>query len=103
MRMGKTADATQLFRDAVTRDPKNADALLYLGGALAAAGHQQQALPYLEQAVAADPKSTMALNGLGLARLALGDKAGAGAALGKSLRLDPSQQDIARTLADIRR
>ncbi len=103
MRMGKTADATQLFRDAVTRDPKNADALLYLGGALAAIGHQQQALPYLEQAVAADPKSTMALNGLGLARLALGDKAGAGAAFGKSLRLDPSQQDIARTLADIRR
>ena len=45
----------------------------------------------------------MALNGLGLTRLSLGDKAGAGAALRQSLRIDPSQKDIAQALAGIGR
>jgi tetratricopeptide (TPR) repeat protein len=66
-------------------------------------GRQQEALPYFERAIAADPKSTMALNGLGLTRLSLGDKAGAGAALKQSLRIDPSQKDIAQALAGIGR
>jgi cytochrome c-type biogenesis protein CcmH/NrfG len=45
----------------------------------------------------------MALNGLGLTRLAVGNRAGAAAAFRESLRLDPKQPDIARTLADVRR
>jgi cytochrome c-type biogenesis protein CcmH/NrfG len=44
----------------------------------------------------------MALNGLGLTKLALGDRTGAAAALRESLRLDPQQPDVARTLAEIR-
>jgi cytochrome c-type biogenesis protein CcmH/NrfG len=44
----------------------------------------------------------MALNGLGLTRLAVGDKAGAVTAFRRSLRLDPKQEDIARTLAELR-
>jgi arylsulfatase A-like enzyme/Tfp pilus assembly protein PilF len=103
MREGQIDGATALLQTAVTRDPTNADGLLYLAGALVKTGHQQQALPYFERAIAADPKSTMALNGLGLTRLALGDKAGAGTAFRESLRVDPSQRDIAQTLADIRR
>jgi len=103
MRTGRADEGTRLFRQAVERDATNGEALLYLAGALASSGRQAEALPYFERARAADPRSTMVLNGLGLTRLALGDKAGAGAALRKSLRLDPSQQDIARTLADIRR
>ena len=43
----------------------------------------------------------MALNGLGLTRLAVGDRAGAAAAFRESLRLDPKQADIARTLAEL--
>jgi tetratricopeptide (TPR) repeat protein len=103
MRGGRTDEAMRLFRDAVQRDPKNADALLYLAGTLASTGRQQEALPYFDRAIAADPKSTMALNGLGLTRLSLGDKAGAGAALRQSLRIDPSQKDIAAALAGISR
>ncbi len=103
MRGGRTEEATRLFRDAIERDPKNGDALLYLAGTLASTGHPQDALPYFERAIAADPKSTMALNGLGLTRLSLGDKAGAGAALRQSLRIDPSQKDIAQALAGIGR
>ena len=45
----------------------------------------------------------MALNGLGLTRLSMGDKAGASTALRQSLRLDPSQKDIAQALAGIAR
>jgi cytochrome c-type biogenesis protein CcmH/NrfG len=34
--------------------------------------------------------------------MAVGDKAGAVSAFRRSLRLDPKQADIARTLADVR-
>jgi Flp pilus assembly protein TadD len=75
---------------------------LYLAGALASAGRSADALPYFERAVKADPASTMALNGLGLARIEVGDKAGAAAAFRQSLRLDSKQEEIARTLAELR-
>ena len=68
----------QLFRQAVERDPGNAEALLYLAGALASSGRPADALPYFQRALDAGPPSTMALNGLGLTRLALGDTAGRG-------------------------
>ena len=43
----------------------------------------------------------MALNGLALARLALGDRPGAAAAFRESLKLDPRQPDVVRTLKEI--
>ena len=43
----------------------------------------------------------MALNGLGLTRLALGDRRGAAEAFRESLRLDPNQPDVTRTLGEI--
>jgi cytochrome c-type biogenesis protein CcmH/NrfG len=43
----------------------------------------------------------MALNGLGLARLEVGDRSGAAAAFKESLRIDPRQPDVARSLADL--
>jgi cytochrome c-type biogenesis protein CcmH/NrfG len=101
---GQHADeAIALFRKAIEREPKNGEALLYLAGALASSGHPAEALPYFERALAAGPRSSMALNGLGLTRLALGDRRGAADAFGESLRLDPKQPDVARTLADLRR
>jgi arylsulfatase A-like enzyme/tetratricopeptide (TPR) repeat protein len=101
---GQHADeAIALFRKAVERDPKSGEALLYLAGALAASGHPAEALPYFERALAAGPRSSMALNGLGLTRLALGDRRGAAEAFAESLRMDPKQPDVARTLADLRR
>jgi cytochrome c-type biogenesis protein CcmH/NrfG len=45
----------------------------------------------------------MVLNGLGLTRLAVGDRPGAAAAFRESLRLDPTQADIAQALAEVRR
>jgi choline-sulfatase len=103
MRTGRADDGMQLFRKAIEREPRSAEALLYLAGALAQAGRPAEALPYFERAIEAEPRSTMALNGLGLTRLAVGDKTGAAAAFRESLRIDPKQVDIARTLADMRR
>ena len=102
MRAGRADEAIALFRKAVDREPANAEALLYLAGALSSTGHPAEAVPLFERARAADPRSTMILNGLGLTRLSLGDVRGAAAALSESLRLDPKQPDVARTLAEIR-
>src|SRR5206468_11132017 len=103
MRSGRPDQAMQLFHRAIEREAGNADALLYLAGALASGGRPADALPYFERALDAAPPSTMALNGLGLSRLAVGDAAGAAAAFRQSLRLDPNQPEIARTLASMQR
>jgi len=102
MRAGRAEEAIALFRKAVEREPANAEALLYLAGALSSTGHPAEAVPLFERALAAGPRTTMILNGLGLTKLSLGDRAGAAAALRESLRLDPQQPDVARTLAEIR-
>ena len=83
------------------REPGHGEALLYLAGALASTGHPAEALPFFEKALAVGPRSSMALNGLALAKLALGDRPGAAAAFGESLRIDPKQPDVARTLKEI--
>ena len=106
MRSGRPDEAIQaiqLFRQAIEREPGNAEALLYLAGALAAAGHPADALPYFERALEAGPPSTMALNGLGLTALAVGDAARAEAAFRQSLRLDHNQPEIATALAQAHR
>ena len=90
-----------LFQQVVQEDPKNGEALLYLAGALASSGRPADALPYFQRALEAGPRSTIALNGLGLTRLATGDRAGAAAAFRESLRLDPKQEDVSRTLAEL--
>jgi arylsulfatase A-like enzyme/Flp pilus assembly protein TadD len=101
MRAGRGDEAMALFRKAVEREPKNGEALLYLAGALAAGGRSSEALPFFERALAAGPRSSMALNGLALTRLALGDRSGAAAAFRESLKLEPDQPDVARTLKEI--
>ena len=103
VRSGRADEGMRLFRQAIEQEPKNAEALLYLAGALASGGRPAEALPYFERAREADPASTMVLNGLGLTRLAVGDRSGAAAAFRESLRLDPTQADIAQALAEVRR
>ncbi|HVR70328.1 MAG TPA: sulfatase-like hydrolase/transferase [Vicinamibacteria bacterium] len=101
MRAGDREQAVALFRQAVEREPANGEALLYLAGALASSGRPAEALPFFERALAASPRSTMTLNGLALTRLALGDRKGAAGSFRESLRLDPEQPDVRRTLAEI--
>jgi len=101
MRTGRPDEAITLFRRAIDREPKNGEALLYLAGALASTGHPAEALPFFERALDAGQRTTMTLNGLALARMAVGDRKGAAGAFRESLRLDPKQPDVARTLAEI--
>jgi choline-sulfatase len=101
MRTGQPDEAVSLFRRAIEREPKNGEALLYMAGALAASGRSADALPYFERALAAGQLNTMALNGLALTRLSMGDRQGAAQAFRESLRLDPKQPDVSRTLAEI--
>jgi Flp pilus assembly protein TadD len=103
MRAGQRGEAIALFQKAVEKEPRNGEALLYLAGALAATGRSAEALPLFERALAAGQRSSMALNGLGLTRLALGDPRGAAQAFRDSLRLDPNQPDVKRTLSEIDR
>ena len=98
MRGGRRDEAILYLRRAVEREAANGEALLYLAGALAASGRHAEAVPFFERALAAGPRTAMALTGLGLTRLELGDRAGASAALRESLRLDPAQPEVARTL-----
>ena len=101
MRSGRPDEAVALFRRAIEREPKNGEALLFLAGALASTGHPAESLPFFERALDAGQRTTMTLNGLALARLAVGDRRGAAAAFRESLRLDPKQPDVARTLSEI--
>ena len=101
MRAGQRDEAIALFRHAVEREPANGEALLYLAGALASSGRPAEALPLFERALAAGQRSSMTLNGLGLTRLAVGDRKGAAASFRESLRLDPDQPEVARTLGEI--
>jgi choline-sulfatase len=101
MRAGAADEAITLFRKAVEREPANGEALLYLAGALAASGRSAEALPFFEKALAAGQRSSMALNGLALTRLALGDRSGAAQAFRQSLKLDPQQPDVVRTLKEL--
>jgi arylsulfatase A-like enzyme/tetratricopeptide (TPR) repeat protein len=101
MRAGQRAEAIALFGRAVEREPKNGEALLYLAGALASSGRPAEALPLFERALAAGQRSSMTLNGLALTRLAVGDRKGAAESFRESLRLDPDQPDVARTLGEI--
>jgi choline-sulfatase len=102
MRAGRREEATSLLQKAVEREPKNAEALLYLAGALASSGRPTEAVPYFERAIAAE-RTTMALNGLALTRAELGDRKGAAETFRESLRLDPTQADIAQALRDLGR
>lgn len=101
MRTGRPDEAIALFRRVIEREAKNGEALLYLAGALASTGHPAEALPYFEQALGAGQRNPMTLNGLALTRMAVGDHKGAAAAFRESLRLDPKQPDVARSLSEL--
>ena len=102
IRVGRADEGDRPLPKAVEREPANAEALLYLAGALASTGRPAEALPYFERALAAGPRTTMALNGLGLTRLELGDRSGARTAFQESLRVDPHQAEVTKALADLR-
>src|SRR5262249_37178058 len=101
VRSGDLQPAIGLFETIVQEDPRNAEALVGLAGALAKAGQPGGAIPYFERALATGAVSPVVLNGLAVARLQTGDARGAVQALRQSLDLRPDQPDITQMLQRI--
>jgi tetratricopeptide (TPR) repeat protein len=100
----RTEDAIRLFRDAVERDPKNGDALLYMAGALVSTGRQQEALPYFERAIAADPEVDDGVERPGSdAGSRWATRRARAPCCGSHCASTPSQKDIAQALSGIGR
>jgi Flp pilus assembly protein TadD len=98
MRAGRGGEALALFQQAVTLDPRNAEARLDLAAALGKSGRSADAIPHFEKAIEIGGRSTAALNGLGVARLESGDPQGAASAFRDSLALDPKQPGVVELL-----
>lgn len=92
--------AQTAYKQALSEDPNNPEALNGLGLALLKLGKPKEALPYFKRAIAADPSYVDALNNIGVAREQLGDIPGALGAFRRALQTDPSntiaRENIAR-------
>lgn len=82
-------DAIALYRDVLTVQPQNGDALHLLGMALEQSGAPAEGQAYVERAIAGDPKVAAYRNSLGNIHRALNDTDAAVAAYGEAVRLDP--------------
>jgi tetratricopeptide (TPR) repeat protein len=71
-RLGRRAQALQLFRKAVTLEPENARAHHNVGAMLAEEGNLAEALPHLQRAASLDPAATDARFDLASARAQAG-------------------------------
>ncbi len=98
VRLGQVEAALPLLRFSADRQPRDVDAVLAFGGALAKTGRAREAVACFERAVAAGAASPIVWNSLAMARLESGDQAGAVAALRASLRARPDQADIREML-----
>jgi predicted Zn-dependent protease len=95
--------AIALFEIVVSRDPANVDARVDLAGALLQRGRAAEAARQFQGAIDAGAAAPLVWNGLASAKMQSGDRRGAADALRESLRLEPNQADIARTLAGLDR
>ena len=98
VRLGQVHEALPLLRLSAERQPRDVDAVVAFGGALAKTGRLREAIACFERAVAAGAASPTVWNSLAMARLESGDRAGAVAALRASLRARPDQADIREML-----
>jgi len=74
---GRSAEAQEMFAQALEDDPKNGAALNGLGWCLLSSGESAKAKPYFEKCIEANPKAGGAQNGLARVLKAEGDLDGA--------------------------
>lgn len=99
---GRVADAERVFRALVTRDPRHANALNYLGYMLANRGLRlTEALGLVDRALAADPGNPAFLDSRGWALLKLGRAADAEAPLRTAAEALRSSSVIQSHYADV--
>jgi tetratricopeptide (TPR) repeat protein len=92
---GELSLASQLYRQIISAEPANAEALHLLGVASLQLGQPHQALPLLEQAVALQPGASAVHTNLGEAYRAMGQLERAEASYRLALRLKPENADAA--------
>ena len=98
---GRIAEAAGAYRQVLTIEPDNFDALHLLGVAAHQSGDHAEAVELIEKALDLNPSSTAALNNLGEARRALDDADGARACFQEALRLQPDYFDAINNLGNL--
>jgi len=96
---GRTQEAEQRFRDAVTADPKNFEALNNLGVLLKRENKFTAAVGFLRKAAQLAPKDARIHSNLAGALRGSGDLAGAVAEMKVAASLDPASAAIAQNFA----
>lgn len=100
---GHVDQAIEVLGLALERFPRDAAARNSLGNALAAAGRGEEARAAYLIAINIDSDLAEPYNGLAALMLAAGDLHGAEEALNRSARLDPSNTQVRRNLAELYR
>jgi protein O-GlcNAc transferase len=90
---GRLSDAATMYRQVLTRDPENPDALQLLGVVALQSGNATQALELIRRALARRPTDGQAYYNLGNAQQALGDAEGALASFRKAVGLAPQMAE----------
>ncbi|HEY2969867.1 MAG TPA: tetratricopeptide repeat protein [Casimicrobiaceae bacterium] len=98
---GRIAEAATAYRQVLSVEPDNFDALHLLGVAAHQSGDHAEAVELIEKALYLNPSSTAALNNLGEARRALGDADGARACFQEALRIQPDYFDAINNLGNL--
>ena len=101
---GRLADAQSVYRQILDADPKNADALHYLGVIAHQSGNSKAAVGLIRQAIQEAPDDAPLYSNLGEAQRALGDLDGAIASYRQAVDIDPSfpmaHNNLGNILAD---
>lgn len=93
-------EAVQNFAQAITLNPRDADAHNNLGNMLRAQGHLMEARACYQRALALNPNLSMAHNNLGLVLLGLGQPAQAAVSLRRALVLNKQNPDTLYNLGN---
>ena len=86
---GRLADADAGYRRVIAADPRNVDALHFLGYLLFQRGEHRGAIDLMARSLAVNPANPRAHYNLGMARLAAGEREQAADAFREAIRLQP--------------
>jgi len=97
---GRAAEAEAIFRQVLSKSPRNKIALLALGMVQLQSNRPAEALAPLRKVAKLAPESAKVQANLGLAYLESGDPAKAANALGKAVKIAPQQPEVRVHLAN---
>ena len=87
---GRLAEATELYRNILTRSPEDAEATHFLGICLTQSGRRDEGLPLLERSLGLAPQNAMYRQNYGLMLAEAGEIAAAAAQFERLVKADPA-------------